>query len=141
MIVVDASAALSALLNAGPGRSALASEQLHAPHLVDSEVANGLRRGVAAGRLDADVGWTALDAWRRLGLTRYPVFSLLDRVLGTPRQPLGLRRFLRGAGRAPGLQSAHSRCSIQSGTRHPLPDYGGLDSHSANCGVFSTNLR
>ena len=80
MIVVDASAALSALLNAGPGRSALASEQLHAPHLVDSEVANGLRRGVAAGRLDADAGWTALDAWRRLGLTRYPVFSLLDRV-------------------------------------------------------------
>jgi predicted nucleic acid-binding protein len=78
--VVDASAALSALLNAGPSRSALASEQLHAPHLIDSEVAGGLRRGVAAQRLDADAGWTALDAWRRLGITRYPVFSLLDRV-------------------------------------------------------------
>ena len=80
MIVVDASAALSALLNAGPARSALASEQLHAPHLIDSEVANGLRRMVAAEQLAADSGWTALDVFRRLGMTRYPVFSLLDRV-------------------------------------------------------------
>lgn len=80
MIVVDASAALSALLNAGPARSALAREQLHAPHLIDSEVANALRRRVAAQQLGADVGWTALDAFRRLGMTRYPAFSLLDRV-------------------------------------------------------------
>jgi predicted nucleic acid-binding protein len=80
VIVVDASAALSALLNAGPARRALAAEQLHAPHLVDSEVANGLRRGIAAGQLQADAAWSALDMWRRLGLTRYPVFSLLDRV-------------------------------------------------------------
>ena len=80
MIVVDASAAVSALLNAGPARRALADEQLHAPHLVDSEVANALRRGVAAGRLEAGAAWTALDRWRRLGITRYPVFGLLDRV-------------------------------------------------------------
>jgi len=80
VIVVDASAAMSALLNAGPARRALASEQLHAPHLIDSEVANGLRRRVAAQQLDAAAGWTALDALRRLGMTRYPVFSLLDRV-------------------------------------------------------------
>lgn len=80
MIAVDASAALSALLNSGPARRALASEQLHAPHLIDSEVANALRRGVGAKRLDAAAGWTALDAFRRLGMTRYPVFSLLDRV-------------------------------------------------------------
>ena len=80
MIVVDASAALSALRNAGPARSARASEQLHAPHLIDSEVANGLRRMVAAEQLAADSGWTALDVFRRLGMTRYPVFSLLDRV-------------------------------------------------------------
>ena len=80
MIVVDASAALSALLNDGPARRALVSEQLHAPHLIDSEVANGLRRRVAATQLGADAGWTALDAFRRLGMTRYPVFALLDRV-------------------------------------------------------------
>ena len=80
MIVVDASAALSALLSPGPARRALASEQLHAPHLIDSEVATALRRGVGAKRLDAAAGWTALDAFRRLGMTRYPVFSLLHRV-------------------------------------------------------------
>jgi len=78
--VVDASAALSGLLNAGSARSALASEQLHVPHLIDSEVADGLRRMVAAEGLAADSGWTALDAFRRLGMTRYPVFTLLDRV-------------------------------------------------------------
>ena len=80
MIVVDASAALSALLNDGPARRALGNEQIHVPHLIDSEVASGLRKGVAAHRLDADSGWRALDTWRRLGMTRYPVFSLLDRV-------------------------------------------------------------
>lgn len=80
MIVVDASAALSALLNTGPARVTLANEQLHAPHLVDSEVASGLRRHVAAGRIAANAGWTALDTWRRLGLTRYPTHGLLERI-------------------------------------------------------------
>jgi predicted nucleic acid-binding protein len=80
VIVVDASAALSAVLNAGPARRALADEQLHAPHLIDSEVANGLRRRVAAEQLSAADGWNALKAWRTLGMTRYPVFSLLERV-------------------------------------------------------------
>jgi len=80
MIVVDASAAISALLNAGPARQVLADEQLHAPHLIDSEVANALRRGVAASRIEPDDAWTALDRWRRLGMARYAVFSLLERV-------------------------------------------------------------
>ena len=80
MIVVDASAALSALLNDGPARHVLAADQLHAPHLVDSEVASGLRRAVAARQIEARAGWTALDIWRRLGLTRYAVQPLLERV-------------------------------------------------------------
>jgi predicted nucleic acid-binding protein len=80
VIVVDASAALSALLNAGPARNALAIEQLHAPHLIDPEVANALRRKVAAKELAATDGWSALSAWRSLGMTRYPVFALLERV-------------------------------------------------------------
>ena len=80
MIVLDASAALSGLLNAGPARESLAGEQLHAPHLVDSEVASGLRRHVASHRIAADDAWAALDAWRRLGLTRYAVHGLLERV-------------------------------------------------------------
>jgi predicted nucleic acid-binding protein len=80
VIVVDASAALSALLNAGPARQVVAAEQLHVPHLIDCEVDNGLRRTVIAGEMDVDTAWSALDTWRRLGMTRYPVVSLLDRV-------------------------------------------------------------
>lgn len=80
MIVVDASAALSALVNDGPARHALAADQLHAPHLVDVEVASGLRRLVAAGRIEAKAGWAALDTWRRLGLIRYAAHPFLERV-------------------------------------------------------------
>lgn len=77
---MDASAAISALLNAGPARRALAEDQVHVPHLIDPEVANALRRGVAASQLAPGDAWTALDRWRRLGITRYAVFHLLDRV-------------------------------------------------------------
>ena len=80
MIVVDASAALTGLFNDGPARRALSAEQLHAPHLVDSEVASGLRRRVAAGQLGETQGVAVLNAWRRLAVTRYAVHTLLDRV-------------------------------------------------------------
>jgi predicted nucleic acid-binding protein len=80
MIVVDASAALSALLNAGAARSALTSEQLHAPHLIDPEIANGLRRMVAARRLSVAAAGTTLNTWQRPGMTRYPPVSLLHRI-------------------------------------------------------------
>ncbi|GAA3159654.1 PIN domain-containing protein [Blastococcus jejuensis] len=80
MIVLDASAALSALLNAGPARSFVAAEQVHAPHLIDTEIASGLRRQVRAKVLTADQAWAALDTWRRLGLTRHPVPGLLSRI-------------------------------------------------------------
>lgn len=80
MIVVDASVGLSGLLNDGIAREVLATDQLHAPHLVDSEVASGLRRRVAAGRIEEQDGWAALDTWRRLGITRYAIHPLLDRV-------------------------------------------------------------
>jgi predicted nucleic acid-binding protein len=80
VIVVDASAAVSALLNAGPARQALAGEQVHVPHLIDPEVANALRRGVAASRIESGAAWTALDRWRRLGILRHSVFPLLERV-------------------------------------------------------------
>ena len=80
MIVVDASAAVAALLNAGPARIALASDQLHAPHLVDSEVASALRRQVNGHHLSASDAWQALEVWRRLGLTRYPVIGIIERI-------------------------------------------------------------
>jgi predicted nucleic acid-binding protein len=80
VIVVDASAALAALLNAGPARHALSDQQLHAPHLIDAEVASGLRRQVLIQQITAAAGWVALDTLRRLGMTRYPGFPLLSRV-------------------------------------------------------------
>ena len=80
MIVLDASAALSGLLNAGPARDWIATEQVHVPHLIDPEVASGLRRQVASREIAAGDGWSALDTWRRLGLTRYPLQVLLERV-------------------------------------------------------------
>lgn len=80
MIVIDASAAMSALLNDGPARRLAANERLHAPHLIDSELASGLRRRVLAQQLSADQGWRALDTWRQLAMTRYAVHTLLDRV-------------------------------------------------------------
>lgn len=80
MIVLDASAAVSALLDDGAARSSLATEAAHAPHLIDLEVASVLRRIVASGRIAADDGWAAIDAWRRIGVTRYAVTGLLPRI-------------------------------------------------------------
>ncbi len=68
------------MLNAGPARRALGTEQVHSPHLIDAEVANALRRHVSAGQLQAGSAWTAPDRWRRLAITRYPVIGLLERV-------------------------------------------------------------
>jgi predicted nucleic acid-binding protein len=80
MIVVDASAALRSLLYAGAARATLSSERLHAPHVVDAELANGLRRLVSNRRLDQRDGWAALETWRRTGVTRYAIVPFLERI-------------------------------------------------------------
>lgn len=80
MIVVDASAAVAALLNRGPARQALAADQLHAPHLVDSEVVGTLRRQVNTAQLASEAAWAALETWRRLGLARYAVIGMVERI-------------------------------------------------------------
>ncbi len=80
MIVLDASAALSGLFNAGQARRVLSVEQVHVPHLIDVEVANALRRMVNAGQVGTDDVWAALDTWRRLALTRHPADALLVRI-------------------------------------------------------------
>ena len=80
MIVVDASTVVAALLHRGLAREQLAREQLHAPHLLDTEVAHALRRRVAAGQLTADAGWTALHTLGRLGMTRHAGFPVAARV-------------------------------------------------------------
>jgi predicted nucleic acid-binding protein len=80
VIVADASVAVAALLHSDLARELLGDETLHVPHLIDAEVASGLRRLVAAEHLSAAAGWSALDRWRRLGMTRHAAFGLLDRV-------------------------------------------------------------
>jgi predicted nucleic acid-binding protein len=80
VIVLDASAAVAALLNAGPSRQLMSKEQLHAPHLIDTEVANVMRRKVRSAEISAAAAWAALDTLRGLGMSRYPGSGLLDRV-------------------------------------------------------------
>lgn len=80
MIVIDASAALTGLLNDGDGRRLLGTEQLHAPHLIDSEVASVVRRRSARGELPPADGWTILQVWQQLGVIRYGLHGLLERV-------------------------------------------------------------
>ena len=66
MIVVDASALLEVLLRT-PAAPAVerrlfdAGESLHAPHLIDLEAAQVLRRYAAAGQTTAERGRTTLD--------------------------------------------------------------------------------
>ena len=85
MIVVDASALLEVLLHT-PAAAAVearlfdAGETLHAPHLIDVEVAQALRRVALAGRLDPARGRTALGIVDDLPLRRYPHVELLPRV-------------------------------------------------------------
>ena len=50
------------------------------PHLVDAEVVSVLRRHVTAGLLAAGEARAALNVWKRLGLIRYPLVPLMDRI-------------------------------------------------------------
>ncbi len=80
MIVLDASAAVLALLNDGDARRSLATETVAVPHLADSEVAHALRALVLRGHVSADDAGTALAGWARLGLRRYAVVGLFARI-------------------------------------------------------------
>jgi predicted nucleic acid-binding protein len=85
MIVVDASAVLEALLSMPAARAVEArmfepSQTLHAPHLLDVEVAQVVRRYAANGDIDVARGRMALDDLADLPLHRYPHHILLPRV-------------------------------------------------------------
>lgn len=85
MIVLDASAVLELLLATPAGRAVArrispASETLHAPHLVDLEVAQVLRRYVRAGQLPVERASQALRVFSDLDLNRYSHEVLLARI-------------------------------------------------------------
>ncbi|MGH7570692.1 MAG: type II toxin-antitoxin system VapC family toxin [Gemmatimonadota bacterium] len=85
MIVVDASAILEVLLGT-PAADAVSErlfregETWHAPHLLDLEVAQVLRRFAAAGEMADDRGRVALEDLQQMPLTRYPHAVFLPRV-------------------------------------------------------------
>jgi predicted nucleic acid-binding protein len=80
VIVLDASAAVLALLNDGDARRSLASQTVAVPHLADPEVAHALRGQVFRGSVGAEQAGAALVCWARLGLRRFAVLGLLGRI-------------------------------------------------------------
>lgn len=84
MIVVDASALLEVLLRtdaAGAVESRLfGGETLHAPHVLDLEVAQVLRRYERAGDLPARRGREAMEDLGAFRIERYPHHPFLWRV-------------------------------------------------------------
>jgi len=77
--VVDAGVVVELVAdNLDPDR--LGDDELAAPHLIDSEVTNVLRRLVLRGHLTEAAGRLALDGFSRLALTRFPADWLRPRM-------------------------------------------------------------
>lgn len=85
MIVVDASAVAAYLLNGHDAAKVEAvlfapGQTLHAPHLIDLEIAQVVRRAAAAGRLNARRGQALLADLADMPITRYSHDLLLPRI-------------------------------------------------------------
>ena len=85
MIIVDASAVVELLLRSAAAKAIeervfAAGETLHAPHLIDLEVAQVMRRLCTAGEMEAERGQQALTDLCDLPITRYPHDLLLPRI-------------------------------------------------------------
>ncbi len=85
MIVLDASVVVEQLLRPGASPAIEArlfdsKETLHAPHLLDVEVAQVLRRYTRVGELEEHRGRTALSDLEDMPITRYPHGLLLPRI-------------------------------------------------------------
>jgi predicted nucleic acid-binding protein len=84
-MVLDASAAIELILNTAAGRrlaKRLADESvaIHAPHLIDVEIAQVLRRYVAHKAFPEARASLALEHWRSLQIARYPHEPFLGRI-------------------------------------------------------------
>lgn len=85
MIVVDASAVLELLLQTALAPAITrrlygSGESLHAPHLLDIEVAQVLRRYCSFGRLTPSRGIQALQDFTDFPILRYPHAPFLKRI-------------------------------------------------------------
>ena len=87
MIVADASAILELLLRTDAGREGEArllrrGETIHAPALIDLEIAQVLRRYVVRGELTASRARISLDTLVLFPMERYTHEPLIDRIWG-----------------------------------------------------------
>ncbi|MGH8875628.1 MAG: type II toxin-antitoxin system VapC family toxin, partial [Acidimicrobiia bacterium] len=84
MIVVDASAIIEVLTAKPPNHLLVArlqgADSLHAPHLLDVEALNALRRLVSARQVTEDRAEAARHDLAELVITRYPHQGLVDRI-------------------------------------------------------------
>jgi predicted nucleic acid-binding protein len=84
VIVIDSSAVLEALAARDPAAGLverLAEDgDLHAPHLIDTEVLHALRRMLRRGQLSGERAHDARTDFADLTLVRYPHEPLNDRV-------------------------------------------------------------
>lgn len=85
MIVLDASAAIDWLLQTSTGqrierRIYSRNESLHAPHLLDVEVGQVLRRLVREGSVSASRAAQAIEDLLALRIARYPHFVMLPAI-------------------------------------------------------------
>jgi predicted nucleic acid-binding protein len=85
VIVIDASALLEVLLNTTAServgeRLFAGNDSLHAPHLLDLEVAQVLRRYTLSGEMDPNRSEQALEDLADLPVNRYPHDVFLFRI-------------------------------------------------------------
>ena len=87
MIVLDASAVIDALLDTSPFAERIHEHllenegDLHAPHLIDAEIGQVLRRHVLARQIKQARADRAIERLQRLGITRYPHLLFLSRAM------------------------------------------------------------
>jgi predicted nucleic acid-binding protein len=85
MIVVDASVVCEVVLQSSEASAAEAwiskpGQMLHAPHLMDLEVAHVMRRLLYAGQIDEPTANLAMANLADLRIQRYAHYPLMDRI-------------------------------------------------------------
>ena len=85
MIVIDASIMVEVVIRSDTGRAIEerfldGDDSLHAPHVLDLEVANALRHCLARGEIDDRRGREALADLTDIPIERHPHQPLLERV-------------------------------------------------------------
>lgn len=82
MIVVDASVMVEALLVGGTAAVRISDAEIHAPHLLDAEVASAIRGRTLGGHVEVDLAEAALRVLVQLEMDRHGHAGLLARAWG-----------------------------------------------------------